>query len=62
MAARVGVIAVAAISATRNWTTTLVPVTTLPASAVGPISGLIAGFQPAWRAAGITPAEALRNT
>ncbi len=58
----VGVIAVVVISATRDWTTTLDPVATLLAPAAGLASGLIAGLQPAWRAAKITPAEALRNT
>lgn len=57
-----GVIVVVVISTARDWTTTLDPAATLAAPAAGLLSGLIAGLQPAWRAAGITPAEALRNT
>jgi len=56
-----GVLIVVAVSAARNWTTTLEPLAVLVAPAAGLVSGVIAGLQPAWRAAGITPAEALRN-
>lgn len=56
----VGIVAVAAISAARDWTTTLDPMLTLPAPLIGLITGLLAGTHPAWRASRISPAEALR--
>ncbi len=56
----IGVIVVVIVSATRHWTTTLDPLYTLPAPAIGLAAGLIAGLQPAWRASRTTPATALR--
>lgn len=59
--ASIGVIAVVAVAASRDWTTTLSPLLTLPAPAVGLAAGLIAGLQPATRASRIPPAAALRS-
>ncbi|MCU1392639.1 MAG: transporter [Ilumatobacteraceae bacterium] len=56
-----GIIIVSTIATARSWTTTLNPLYTLPAPAVGLAAGLIAGLQPAWRATRITPATALRG-
>ncbi|HWL41545.1 MAG TPA: ABC transporter permease [Ilumatobacter sp.] len=56
-----GVLTVVAVAASRDWTTTLDPLYTLPAPAVGLVAGLVAGLQPAWRASRITPATALRS-
>ena len=61
LGASLGVIAVAAISATRDWTTTLEPAYLLLAPLIGAVTGLLAGLQPAWRASRITPANALRS-
>ena len=55
-----GVIVVVVVSAARDWTTTLDPLYTLPAPAIGLFAGLVAGVQPAWRASRTTPAAALR--
>lgn len=55
-----GIIAVVGISTARDWTTTLDPRFVLLAPAVGGVTGLLAGLQPAWRATHITPASALR--
>lgn len=56
-----GTITVVTAAATRDWTTTLSPLLTLPAPAVGLAAGLLAGLQPSWRASHITPATALRS-
>lgn len=56
-----GVLTVVAIATTREWTTTLDPALTLPAPLIGLATGLVAGAQPAWRAARIAPVEALRS-
>ena len=56
-----GIIAVAAVATARNWTTTLDPLYTLTAPAIGIVAGIVAGLHPAWRASHITPVDALRN-
>ncbi|CAN5835582.1 ABC transporter permease [soil metagenome] len=55
-----GILVVVAISSQREWTTTLDPLLTLPAPVIGTVTGLLAGLQPVWRAARISPASALR--
>jgi putative ABC transport system permease protein len=57
----IGIITVVTIATSRDWTTTLHPLYTLPAPAIGLITGLLAGAQPAWRASRIPPVEALRS-
>ena len=48
-------------SAARHWTTTIDPRFVILAPIIGAVTGLLAGLQPAWRAARITPADALRS-
>ncbi len=56
-----GIIAITAVSAARHWTTTIDPRFVILAPIIGAVTGLLAGLQPAWRAARITPADALRS-
>ncbi len=56
-----GVAAVVAVAALRDWTPILQPATVLPAPLIGAVTGLLAGLYPAWRAAQIEPADALRR-
>lgn len=57
-----GILAVVIVSAQRDWTTTIDPLMTLPAPIIGAVTGLLAGLQPALRAARIAPATALRSS
>jgi len=56
-----GVAAVVAVAVLRDWTPILQPATVLPAPLIGAATGLLAGLYPAWRAARIEPADALRR-
>lgn len=53
--------AVVAVAVLRDWTPILQPATVLPAPLIGAATGLLAGLYPAWRAARIEPADALRR-
>ncbi|MFC8715909.1 ABC transporter permease [Kitasatospora sp. NPDC057198] len=52
---------VVAIAVVRDWTPVLHPLTVAAAPAIGLATGVLAGVYPAWRAARIQPAEALRR-
>lgn len=58
--ASLAVITVSAISSAKGWTTTLNPVITLTAPAIGLLTGALAGITPAVRAARTPPATTLR--
>jgi putative ABC transport system permease protein len=55
----IGIMAVVAVSVTRQWTVVLEPVVTLPAPLIGTLIGLAAGLYPAVKAASVHPIEAL---
>ncbi|MFC8869539.1 ABC transporter permease [Streptomyces sp. NPDC057148] len=57
----VGVITVVAVAVVRDWTPVVHPVVLAAAPAVGLATGVLAGLYPAWRAARVQPAEALRR-
>ena len=59
--AAIGILTVVGISLNRDWTTTINPWLTLPSPLLGTITGLLAGLQPALRAARTQPAETLRS-
>lgn len=59
--ATLGIVAVAVVSAARQWTTTIDPRLALVAPLAGAVTGLFAGLHPALRASRITPAAALRS-
>ncbi|WP_406224528.1 ABC transporter permease [Streptomyces canus] len=56
-----GTLTVLTVAVTRQWTPVIPPLTVTLAPAIGLATGLLAGLYPAWRAARIQPAEALRR-
>ncbi|WP_078626249.1 ABC transporter permease [Streptomyces sp. NRRL S-241] len=57
----IGTAVVVSVSAARQWTPVLDPITLAAAPVLGLVTGLLAGLYPAWRASRIPPAEALRR-
>ncbi|MFG2600597.1 ABC transporter permease [Streptomyces sp. NPDC048462] len=61
MGTSIGTATVVSVSAFREWTPVVDPMTLAAAPVLGLATGLLAGLYPAWRASRITPAEALRR-
>ncbi|MEU9303933.1 ABC transporter permease [Streptomyces sp. NPDC048269] len=56
-----GTLTVVGVAVIRDWTPVVHPATVVTAPLLGMVTGLLAGLYPAWRAARIQPAEALRR-
>ncbi|WP_329614534.1 ABC transporter permease [Streptomyces brevispora] len=56
-----GTLTVLGVALARDWTPVVHPATVATAPLIGLVTGVLAGLYPAWRAAGIEPAEALRR-
>ncbi|MFE0701932.1 ABC transporter permease [Streptomyces sp. NPDC058872] len=56
-----GTLTVVTVAVVRDWTPVVHPTTVAAAPVVGLVTGVLAGLYPAWRAARIEPAEALRR-
>ncbi|MDX3224167.1 ABC transporter permease [Streptomyces sp. ME19-01-6] len=56
-----GTLTVLGVAVTRQWTPVIPPLTVVLAPVIGLATGLLAGLYPAWRAARVQPAEALRH-
>ncbi|MET9962964.1 ABC transporter permease [Streptomyces sp. NPDC006326] len=56
-----GTLTVVAVAVIRDWTAVIHPATVAAAPLLGLVTGVLAGLYPAWRAARIQPAEALRR-
>ncbi|MER5872262.1 ABC transporter permease [Streptomyces sp. NPDC002044] len=56
-----GTLTVVGVAVVRDWTPVVHPATVATAPLLGLVTGLLAGLYPAWRAARIQPAEALRR-
>ncbi|MFF4431556.1 ABC transporter permease [Streptomyces sp. NPDC001513] len=56
-----GTMTVVGVAVARDWTPVIHLETVAAAPAIGLVTGLLAGLYPAWRAASIQPAEALRR-
>lgn len=58
--AALGILAVVAVAAARQWTPVITPAIPLLAPLIGGLTGLLAGLYPATRAAALEPVDALR--
>ncbi|MEV5144524.1 ABC transporter permease [Streptomyces sp. NPDC052727] len=56
-----GVVTVVAVAVINDWTPVVHPLTVTLAPFIGLVTGVVAGLYPAWRAARVQPAEALRR-
>ncbi|MGA5044557.1 ABC transporter permease [Streptomyces arboris] len=56
-----GTITVVVVAVVRDWTPVVHPATVAAAPVIGLVIGVLAGIYPAWRAARVEPAEALRR-
>ncbi|PZT75954.1 MULTISPECIES: ABC transporter permease [unclassified Streptomyces] len=56
-----GTLTVVTVAVIRDWTPVIHPGTVAAAPVIGLVTGVVAGLYPAWRAARVEPAEALRR-